>query len=88
TGRLSSNNPNLQNIPIRTNRGREIRKAFVPRTPERVLVSADYSQIELRIVAAISGDPNMCDAFKHNKDIHTATAAKVYNVAEADVTKE
>jgi DNA polymerase-1 len=88
TGRLSSTNPNLQNIPIRTDRGKEIRKAFVPRDEERVLVSADYSQIELRIVAAISGDKNMCEAFRLNKDIHTATAAKVYNVEEADVTKE
>ncbi|GEO09760.1 DNA polymerase I [Segetibacter aerophilus] len=88
TGRLSSNNPNLQNIPVRTERGREIRKAFVPRDEHHVIVSADYSQIELRIVAAISGDPNMCDAFKQSKDIHTATAAKVYNVEEADVTKE
>jgi DNA polymerase-1 len=88
TGRLSSNNPNLQNIPVRTERGREIRKAFVPRDENHVLVSADYSQIELRIVAAISGDPNMCDAFRQGKDIHTATAAKVYNVEEADVTKE
>lgn len=88
TGRLSSNNPNLQNIPIRTDRGREIRKAFIPRDSNHVLVSADYSQIELRIVAAISGDPNMGDAFKQGKDIHTATAAKVYNIAEADVTKE
>ncbi len=88
TGRLSSNNPNLQNIPIRTDRGREIRKAFIPRDKDRVLVSADYSQIELRIVAAISGDPNMCDAFRQGKDIHTATAAKVYNVPEAEVTKE
>lgn len=88
TGRLSSNNPNLQNIPVRTERGREIRKAFVPRDENHVLVSADYSQIELRIVAAISGDPNMCDAFKQGKDIHTATAAKVYNIEEADVTKE
>jgi DNA polymerase-1 len=88
TGRLSSNNPNLQNIPIRTARGREIRKAFIPRDADRVLVSADYSQIELRIVAAISGDPNMCDAFRQGKDIHTATAAKVYNVPEAEVTKE
>jgi DNA polymerase-1 len=88
TGRLSSTNPNLQNIPVRSARGREIRKAFVPRDPSRVLVSADYSQIELRIVAAISGDPNMCDAFKQGKDIHTATAAKVYGIAEADVTKE
>ena len=88
TGRLSSTNPNLQNIPIRSERGREIRKAFVPRDPSRILVSADYSQIELRIVAAISGDPNMCDAFKQGKDIHTATAAKVYGIEEAAVTKE
>jgi len=83
TGRLSSTNPNLQNIPIRTERGREIRKAFIPREKGRVLVSADYSQIELRIVAAISGDPNMCEAFKLGKDIHTATAAKVYGIKEA-----
>ena len=88
TGRLSSINPNLQNIPVRTERGREIRKAFIPREPGRLLVSADYSQIELRIVAAISGDPNMCAAFKAGKDIHTATAAKVYNVEESEVTKE
>lgn len=88
TGRLSSNNPNLQNIPVRTERGREIRKAFVARDENHLLLSADYSQIELRIVAAISGDPNMCEAFKQGKDIHTATAAKVYGVEEADVTKE
>ena len=88
TGRLSSNNPNLQNIPIRTERGREIRKAFIPRNTDHVIISADYSQIELRIVAAISGDPAMCTAFKEQKDIHTATAAKVFNVAEDDVTKE
>lgn len=88
TGRLSSNNPNLQNIPIRTDRGREIRKAFIPRDSSHILVSADYSQIELRIVAAISGDPNMCEAFRTGKDIHTATAAKVYGIAESDVTKE
>jgi len=88
TGRLSSNNPNLQNIPIRTDRGREIRKAFIPRDKDHLLVSADYSQIELRIVAAISGDENMCHAFKTGKDIHTATAAKVFNVAESEVTKE
>ncbi|MEO6405596.1 MAG: DNA polymerase I [Ferruginibacter sp.] len=88
TGRLSSNNPNLQNIPIRTEKGREIRKAFIPRDEKHVLVSADYSQIELRIVAAISADENMCNAFKTGKDIHTATAAKVFNVEEADVTKE
>ncbi len=88
TGRLSSNNPNLQNIPVRTERGKEIRKAFIPRDEAHTLISADYSQIELRIVAAISGDTNMCDAFKHGKDIHTATAAKVYNVPETEVTKE
>lgn len=88
TGRLSSNNPNLQNIPIRTERGREIRKAFVPRDADHMLVSADYSQIELRIVAALSGDPAMCDAFLSGKDVHTATAAKVYHVAEDAVTKE
>ncbi len=88
TGRLSSNNPNLQNIPVRTDRGREIRKAFIPRDKNHVLVSADYSQIELRIVAAISGDVNMCEAFTTGKDIHTATAAKVFNVEEKDVTKE
>ena len=88
TGRLSSNNPNLQNIPIRTERGREIRKAFIPRSEEYVLLSADYSQIELRIVAAISADPNLCAAFKEGKDIHTATAAKVFGVEEKDVTKE
>lgn len=88
TGRLSSNNPNLQNIPIRTARGREIRKAFIARDPSRILMSADYSQIELRIVAAISGDTNMCEAFKLRKDIHTATASKVYGIAEKEVTKE
>ena len=88
TGRLSSNNPNLQNIPVRTERGREIRKAFIARDEDHVLISADYSQIELRIVAAISGDPNMVDAFRQGKDIHTATAAKVYNVPEEEVTKE
>lgn len=88
TGRLSSNNPNLQNIPVRTERGKEIRKAFIPRDSNHVLLSADYSQIELRIVAAISGDPAMCDAFKNARDIHTATAAKVYGVEEKDVTKE
>ena len=87
TGRLSSNNPNLQNIPVRTERGREIRKAFIPRDKKHAIVSADYSQIELRIVAAISGDPAMCEAFRSGKDIHTATAAKVYNVEEKDVTK-
>jgi DNA polymerase I len=88
TGRLSSNNPNLQNIPVRSERGREIRKAFIPRNEDFLLVSADYSQIELRIVAAISGDENMCASFRSGKDIHTATAAKVFNVEEKDVTKE
>ncbi len=88
TGRLASNNPNLQNIPVRTERGKEIRKAFIPGDENRVLISADYSQIELRIVAAISGDPAMCEAFIQGKDIHTATAAKVYKVEEKDVTKE
>jgi DNA polymerase I len=88
TGRLSSDNPNLQNIPIRTERGRQIRKAFIPRDSDHILLSADYSQIELRIVASISGDKNMCEAFQLGKDIHTATAAKVFGVAEADVTKE
>jgi DNA polymerase-1 len=88
TGRLSSNNPNLQNIPVRSERGKEIRKAFIPRDNKHVLISADYSQIELRIVAAISGDPNMCEAFRLGKDIHTATAAKVYGIEESEVTKE
>jgi DNA polymerase-1 len=88
TGRLSSVNPNLQNIPIRTEQGREIRKAFIPRDENHVLISADYSQIELRVVAAISGDENMCNAFKSGIDIHTATAAKVFGVAENEVTKE
>ncbi|MCG7859477.1 DNA polymerase, partial [Flavihumibacter sediminis] len=69
-------------------RGKEIRKAFIPRDSEHILLSADYSQIELRIVAAISGDPNMCEAFRQGKDIHTATAAKVYGIDEADVTKD
>jgi len=88
TGRLQSNNPNLQNIPVRTDRGKEVRKAFIPRDNKHILLSADYSQIELRIVAAISQDKNMCDAFKKGTDIHTATAARVYNVTEKDVTKE
>ena len=88
TGRLASNNPNLQNIPIRTDRGKEIRKAFIPKDSNHILLSVDYSQIELRIVAAISGDKEMCEAFKMGKDIHNATAAKVYNVTEQEVTKE
>ncbi|TWR29693.1 DNA polymerase I [Mucilaginibacter pallidiroseus] len=85
TGRLSSTNPNLQNIPIRTERGREVRKAFIPRDENHTIVSADYSQIELRIIAEISKDPNMRQAFIDNVDIHTATAAKVYGVAIEDV---
>jgi DNA polymerase-1 len=88
TGRLSSTNPNLQNIPIRTDRGREIRKAFISRGEGFQLISADYSQIELRIVAAISGDESMIEAFRQNKDIHTATSAKVYGVPESEVTPQ
>ncbi|RBL93462.1 DNA polymerase I [Chitinophaga flava] len=88
TGRLSSNNPNLQNIPIRTDRGREVRKAFVPRSEDYVLLSADYSQIELRIIAAISEDTQMIDAFRKGIDIHAATAARVYNVPLEEVTSE
>lgn len=88
TGRLSSNNPNLQNIPIRTDRGREIRKAFVPRNKDFTLLAADYSQIELRIIAHLSKDENMMEAFRTGLDIHTATAAKVYGVALENVTKE
>jgi DNA polymerase-1 len=88
TGRLASNNPNLQNIPVRTDRGKEIRKAFIPRDADHILLSADYSQIELRIVAAISGDENMCAAFRNGTDIHTATAARVYATDENLVTKE
>jgi DNA polymerase-1 len=80
TGRLSSNNPNLQNIPIRTEKGREMRKAFIPRDANHVLMSADYSQIELRIIASISEDPGMTEAFAQGLDIHTATAAKVFGV--------
>ena len=88
TGRLSSIGPNLQNIPIRTERGKLMRKAFIPRDEQHVLLSADYSQIELRIVAEMSGDNGMMEAFKQQQDIHTATAAKVYNVPYAEVTKE
>jgi DNA polymerase-1 len=89
TGRLSSNNPNLQNIPIRTERGREVRKAFIPRDENHTLISADYSQIELRIIAEISKDENMLAAFAQNLDIHTATAANVYGIPleEVDSTK-
>jgi DNA polymerase-1 len=88
TGRLSSNNPNLQNIPIRTTRGRQIRKAFIARDEEHTIVSADYSQIELRIIAALSGDPEMIRSFKNGEDIHASTAAKVFNVPLAEVTRE
>jgi len=88
TGRLSSNNPNLQNIPIRTKKGREIRKAFVPRNEKYILLSADYSQIELRIMAELSGDEGMREAFNMGMDIHTATAAKVYSLSPAEVSKE
>lgn len=88
TGRLSSNNPNLQNIPIRTDKGKEVRKAFVARDENHVLISADYSQIELRIIAALSKDPHMIEAFKSGEDIHTATAAKVYNVSPQEVTRD
>ncbi|MBX2972552.1 MAG: DNA polymerase I [Flavobacteriales bacterium] len=88
TGRLASNDPNLQNIPIRTEKGREIRKAFVPRDADHQLLSADYSQIELRIIAHMSGDHNMQEAFRHGLDIHAATAAKVFNVDIAAVTRE
>lgn len=88
TGRLSSNNPNLQNIPIRTERGRQIRKAFVPRDENYVLLSADYSQIELRVIAALSGEPNMIESFAKGEDIHRSTAAKVFNVPLEEVTRE
>lgn len=88
TGRLSSDNPNLQNIPIRTERGREIRKAFVPRNNNFILLSADYSQIELRVIAALSGDEAMIAAFKSKHDIHIATASKVYGVTPDKVTSD
>jgi DNA polymerase-1 len=88
TGRLSSVNPNLQNIPIRTERGREVRKAFIPRNSGHSIVSADYSQIELRIIAEISKDPNMMQAFVDNLDIHTATAANVYGIGLDQVTSD
>ena len=88
TGRLSSNNPNLQNIPIRTEKGKQIRKAFIPRNEEYVLLSADYSQIELRIIAALSGETNMIEAFQRGEDIHKSTAAKVFKVSPEEVTKE
>ncbi|MFC4634723.1 DNA polymerase I [Dokdonia ponticola] len=88
TGRLSSNNPNLQNIPIRTERGREVRKAFIPRDENHTLLAADYSQIELRIIAALSEEENMIQAFQNGEDIHASTAAKVFNVPLEEVTRE
>ncbi len=88
TGRLSSNNPNLQNIPNRTTKGREIRKAFIPRSADFCLLSADYSQVELRIIAALSDEVNMIEAFREGIDIHTATAAKIYGINISEVTRE
>ena len=88
TGRLSSNNPNLQNIPIRTERGRQVRKAFIPRDEDHVLLAADYSQIELRIIAALSEETTMIEAFKQGEDIHASTASKVFNVPIDEVTRE
>lgn len=88
TGRLSSNNPNLQNIPIRTERGRQVRKAFVPRDENYTLLAADYSQIELRIIAALSEETTMIESFKHGEDIHASTASKVFNVPLEEVTRE
>ena len=88
TGRLSSNNPNLQNIPIRTERGRQIRKAFTARDENYILLAADYSQIELRIIAALSGETNMIKAFKNGEDIHKSTAASIFNISLEEVTKE
>jgi len=88
TGRLSSSNPNLQNIPIRTERGKEIRKAFVPGTPDGVIVSADYSQIELRIMAHLSQDEHLTQAFREGVDVHAATAAKIFGIPVSEVTRE
>lgn len=88
TGRLSSNNPNLQNIPIRTERGRQVRKAFVPRNEEYTLIAADYSQIELRIIAALSEDESMIQSFKNGEDIHAATAAKIFEIELSEVTRD
>ena len=88
TGRLSSTNPNLQNIPIRDERGREIRKAFIPADGDHLLLAADYSQIELRLMAHLSQDPVMIDAFSRGEDIHAATAAKLFGVPQAEVTRE
>ena len=88
TGRLSSSNPNLQNIPVRTERGKEIRKAFVPGTPDGLIVSADYSQIELRIMAHLSGDEHLTEAFRQGVDVHAATAAKIFGIPVEEVTRE
>ncbi|MDA9887510.1 DNA polymerase, partial [Flavobacteriaceae bacterium] len=88
TGRLSSNQPNLQNIPVRTERGQQVRKAFIPRDENHVLLAADYSQIELRIIAALSKDPAMVEAFQKGEDIHATTAAKVFDVPLEEVTRE
>jgi len=88
TGRLSSESPNLQNIPVRTERGREIRKAFIPRDDKHTLLASDYSQVELRIMASLSGDKGMIEAFKNGEDIHAATAAKVFGVDPEEVTRE
>ncbi len=88
TGRLSSTNPNLQNIPIRTTKGREIRKAFIPRDDDHILMAADYSQIELRIMAAFAKDESMIDAFKNNRDIHTTTAAKIFKISLEEVDED
>jgi DNA polymerase-1 len=88
TGRLASNNPNLQNIPIRTERGRQVRKAFIPRNKDYTLLAADYSQIELRIIAALSKEETMITAFKNGEDIHASTASKVFNVPLNEVTRE
>ena len=88
TGRLSSNNPNLQNIPIRTERGRQVRKAFIPRDENYILLAADYSQIELRIIAALSEETTMIEAFKNGEDIHASTASKVFDVPIGEVTRE
>jgi DNA polymerase I len=88
TGRLSSSQPNIQNIPIRTELGQEIRKAFIPRNNDFIIVSADYSQIELRIIAALSKEEAMIDAFRNGLDIHTATAARIYNISLEEVTAD
>ena len=88
TGRLSSKEPNLQNIPIRTQYGREIRKAFIPSSEDNILLSADYSQIELRLIAELSSEPTMIQAFLDDKDIHAMTASKIFNVPFENITRE